>query len=51
MFQVLDKEIKEYLKEKTGKDIDSQVHEVGRFLKYRGNHTDNIAKYLLDKGF
>ena len=49
--QALDEDIKKHLKEKTGKDIDSQVHEVGAFLRYRGDHADTIAEYLLDRGF
>ncbi|WAR19186.1 RM49-like protein [Mya arenaria] len=40
-----------YLLEKHGKKVDIQVHEVGRFIRFRGNHLENVAKFLLDKGF
>ena len=51
LLQLLDAEIRAHLLEKIGKPIDSQVHEVAMYLRYRGNYTDIVAEFLLDKGF
>ena len=51
LLQLLDAEIRAHLLEKIGKPIDSQVHEVAMYLRYRGNYTDIVAEFLFDKGF
>ncbi|XP_052275087.1 39S ribosomal protein L49, mitochondrial-like [Dreissena polymorpha] len=46
------KDVHDYLtKEKGVRSVDIQVHEVGRFLRFRGNHLENVAEFLLQKGF
>ncbi|KAH3851037.1 hypothetical protein DPMN_093514 [Dreissena polymorpha] len=52
LFQKLKKDVHDYLtKEKGVRSVDIQVHEVGRFLRFRGNHLENVAEFLLQKGF
>ncbi|KAH9490322.1 54S ribosomal protein L49, mitochondrial [Bulinus truncatus] len=47
----LEAELRHYLQEKTRlKVIKTQVHEVGRFIRVRGLHTDLIASFLFERG-
>lgn len=50
--QAFDADLREYLKQVTGKQvIASQVHEVGGYIRVKGQHADHICQFLLDKGF
>ncbi|GFN82830.1 39S ribosomal protein l49, mitochondrial [Plakobranchus ocellatus] len=47
----LEADLREHVLKTTGqKKVNTQVHEVGRFIRVRGQHRDLIAKFLLERG-
>ncbi|KAK3733018.1 hypothetical protein RRG08_002621 [Elysia crispata] len=47
----LEADLREHVLKITGqKFVNTQVHEVGRFIRVRGQHRDLIANFLLEKG-
>ncbi|RUS87808.1 hypothetical protein EGW08_004407 [Elysia chlorotica] len=47
----LEADLREHVLKTTGqKSVNTHVHEVGRFIRVRGQHRDLIAKFLLEKG-
>ena len=49
--QALEKDVKEYLKEVTGKDLPTQVNEVTMVLRVKGHFDQELKEWLLKKGF
>lgn len=48
--QKLRDDVAEYFADEEFK-VDIQVHEVGRWIRLRGNYLEKMAKFLLSKGF
>ncbi|XP_071081386.1 large ribosomal subunit protein mL49-like [Haliotis cracherodii] len=44
-------DIRQHLEKVTGKKVAVQVHEVGRFIRVKGILQDEVAAFLLEKGF
>ncbi|KAK3594331.1 hypothetical protein CHS0354_024267 [Potamilus streckersoni] len=47
----LEADIRNFLEPITGKKCLTQVHEVARFIRVRGNYVTEVGKFLIDKGF
>lgn len=47
----LEKDVKEYLKELTGKELPTQVNEVTMTLKVKGHFDKELKDWLISKGF
>ncbi|XP_062341873.1 mitochondrial ribosomal protein L49 [Osmerus eperlanus] len=47
----LEKDVKEYLKEVTGKDLPTQVNEVTMTVRVKGHFDQELKEWLLKKGF
>uniref|UniRef100_A0A1A7YRE5 Large ribosomal subunit protein mL49 n=1 Tax=Iconisemion striatum TaxID=60296 RepID=A0A1A7YRE5_9TELE len=47
----LEKHVKEYLKEVTGKELPTQVNEVTMTLKVKGHYDTELKDWLVSKGF
>ncbi|XP_013871721.1 large ribosomal subunit protein mL49 [Austrofundulus limnaeus] len=47
----LDKDVREYLKEVTGKELPTQVNEVTNTLKVKGHFDQELKAWLISKGF
>ncbi|XP_034731772.1 39S ribosomal protein L49, mitochondrial [Etheostoma cragini] len=47
----LEKDVKQYLKELTGKELPTQVNEVTRTLKVKGHFETELKEWLAGKGF
>ncbi|XP_042265493.1 mitochondrial ribosomal protein L49 [Thunnus maccoyii] len=47
----LEKDVKQYLKEVTGKELPTQVNEVTMTLKVKGHFDKELKEWLADKGF
>jgi len=46
-----EEDLKAYMKEQGYKDLKFQVHEVGRFIRIRGNFVTDVAQFCLKNGF
>uniref|UniRef100_A0A023FPS3 Large ribosomal subunit protein mL49 n=1 Tax=Amblyomma cajennense TaxID=34607 RepID=A0A023FPS3_AMBCJ len=44
-------ELKEYLESLAGKEVLSQVHELGSYVGYRGAYVEEVKEWLYSKGF
>nr|XP_046251995.1 mitochondrial ribosomal protein L49 [Scatophagus argus] len=47
----LEKDVKQYLKDVTGKELPTQVNEVTMTLRVKGHFDDELKKWLANKGF
>lgn len=47
----LEKDVREYLKQVTGKELPTQVNEVTMTLKVKGQHEQELKDWLASKGF
>ncbi|KAM7411100.1 hypothetical protein PAMA_021195 [Pampus argenteus] len=47
----LEKDVKQYLKEVTGKELPTQVNEVTMILKVKGHFEKELKDWLISKGF
>merc|ERR1719357_528988 len=47
----LEKDVKQYLKQVTGKELPTQVNEVTMTLKVKGHFDKELKEWLADKGF
>lgn len=47
----LEQDVKQYLKEVTGKELPTQVNEVTMTLKVKGHYDAELKEWLLSKGF
>ncbi|KAL5008953.1 hypothetical protein ScPMuIL_014534 [Solemya velum] len=46
-----EEDLRHYLETLTEEPIITQVHEVARFVRVKGYHLDDVAKFLMEKGF
>lgn len=49
--QALEKDVKEYLKEITGKVLPMQVNEVTMTIRVKGHFDEELKEWLVKKGF
>lgn len=49
--QALEKEVKEFLTELSGKTPATQVNEVASFIRIKGYFDEELKQWLMDKGF
>lgn len=50
LLQKLKEDVTKFFDE-NGVKVDIQVHEMGRFVRFSGNHLELVSKFLLSKGF
>ncbi|XP_035438036.1 probable 39S ribosomal protein L49, mitochondrial [Spodoptera frugiperda] len=48
---LLNDEIKQYLKEKNKRYVETRVHEVGRFIETKGDYVNDLVQWAHSKGF
>lgn len=48
---LLNEEIKDYLKEKNNRYVETRVHEVGRFIETKGDYVHDLVEWAHSKGF
>lgn len=49
--QKFEEDLRHYLESVKNEPIITQVHEVARFVRVKGYHLEDVAKFLLEKGF
>jgi len=49
--QKCNEDLKQFLEDEGHRELRIQVHEVGRFIRLKGNYVEPVGKFLLTKGF